>query len=42
MKEKKNLSDADKQKFLEDFEKVWICEFCLKHNNIPKNYVPPK
>ena len=42
MKEDKHLSDAEQQKFLSDFEKVWICEFCLCHNSIPKNYEPPK
>ena len=42
MKEDKHLSDAEQQKFLSDFEKVWICEFCLRDNSIPKNYEPPK
>ena len=42
MKEDKNLSDAEQQKFLSDFEKVWVCEFCLHHNSIPENYRPPK
>ena len=42
MREDKSLSDIQRQKYLENHEKVWICEFCLAHNNIPEAYEPPK
>ena len=41
-KKDKNLSDIDRQKYLNNHDNVWICEFCLHHNNIPSNYLPPK
>lgn len=40
-KEDKSLSDIERQKFLDNYEKVWICEFCLTHNSIPLAYSPP-
>ena len=37
-----SMPDEKKQKFLTDYDKVWICEFCRVHNSIKKNYNPPK
>ena len=35
------MGDIDRQKHLDTFENVWICEFCLHHNSIPLAYRPP-
>ena len=38
------MSDEKKQKFIANLKAtntVWICEFCLTHNAIPKSYNPP-
>ena len=41
MKGDESLSKEEKKKFLKKHEKVWICEFCLTHNNVPEDYEPP-
>ncbi len=42
LQEDPTVPDEKKQKFLKNFDSVWICEFCLAHNAIPKSYKPPQ
>lgn len=35
------LTDAVRQKYFDGAIRVWICEFCLSHNKIPKNFNAP-
>ena len=41
MKKSPDLPAEKKKEFLRRFDNVWICEFCLHHNNIPTEYSPP-
>ena len=41
MKKSPDLPAEKKKEFLRRFDNVWICEFCLHHNNIPTDYSPP-